>query len=214
MMRPVWGADSLKGHLEDNMKYLQIRLCAPLQYFSHPEYNATRNHFPTESHPTIRVLCGMISAALGYDRDDNRNALLRQSLSAYYMHTKEIEGAFQGVYTYIDDQTIKPQRLSIFSPGGMFAAGDKDAQGFLRVNGTQDYGREGILKTVEYVEDADFTVYLGGTDEELATWYKALRNPEYMVYIGRRNCIPTIPIVGKEPIILTREELPECILPC
>ena len=196
------------------MKYLQIRLRAPLQYFANADYKPQRNHFPTAIHPMISTLSGMISAALGYDRGDERGVQLRQSLVAYYAHTNEINGVYQGVYTRIDDQTMTPQRLSIFAPGGMFAVGDKDAQGFYRVSGAQDYSRQGVLKTVEYVEDADFTVYLEGVDEDLMAWYNAFRNPEYMIYIGRRNCMLTIPIVGKTPIILTREELPTCILPC
>ena len=197
------------------MKYLKIRLCAPLMYFTSQTHKAYRTVFPTETHPALSTLAGMLCAALGYSRDNPEAIHIRQSLRAYYAHTEEINGEYKGVYTLMDDQTMTPLRLSIFAPNGAFAApGNKDANGFPCVDGSQDYTRRGITKQVEFIEDGDFTVYLEGPEETLMQWYNAFRDPYYMVAIGKNSCVPSKRIVENEPVILTKEELPTCILPC
>ena len=197
------------------MKYLKIRLCAPLMYFASTSHKSYRTVFPTESHPVISTLAGMLCAALGWSRNNPDAIQLRRSLRAYYAHTSELQGEYHGVYTLMDDQTMTPLRLAIFAPNGAFAAnGNKDANGFPCVDGTQDYSRRGITKAVEYIEDGDFTVFLEGDEETLLKWHQAFRDPYYMVSIGKNSCFPTKRIVDPHPGILTKEELPACILPC
>lgn len=57
------------------MTVLTIKLTSPLQSYGN---EASFNRRPTNSYPTKSAIIGIISAALGYRRDDNRIASLNQ----------------------------------------------------------------------------------------------------------------------------------------
>ena len=67
---------------------------------------------------------------------------------------------------------------------------------FTTISGDQ---RDGALtKHVQYLQDAEYTVYVGNESEDLLlTIYQAIQNPVYSLFIGKRSCVPNKPIVTK-----------------
>ena len=68
------------------------------------------------------------------------------------------------------------------------------------------YQNKQLIKKIQYLQEAEYEVYVGGSDELLEEIYNAIRNPEYSLFIGKRSCIPNKPIVTEFSLI-KKEEL-------
>ena len=154
------------------MNFIKLDFSGVLQHYSPYNYVVTApssTYYRTERYPTKKAVVGIVSASLGYPRNDNRIVELFDKLDCRYKVVKS--------GTVITDfQTVRPLK------------GYK----FVKFNG--DTSDEAILKTVEYLQDYKFNVYIGADDETLETIYKALINPVYHQYFGKRSCVPMTPI--------------------
>ncbi len=121
----------------------------------------------TGTEPSKSGIMGLLGCALGYSRDDPR---LREELEA---------------------------RLSI---GVREEQRGTIARDFHTVTGTfstaQGKAKEKtILSPRDYIHDAAFLVVIGGPSNILQKCRNALEDPRWPIYLGRKSCPPTRPVV-------------------
>lgn len=165
------------------MNYIKLNFCGTLQHYSPSKYVVTApssTYYRTERMPTKRSVIGLISASMGLSRDSDIISDLYESVVCLYSVKK--------TGTVITDyQTVRP-------------IGDNT---FITVSGK--LSADAIIKTVEYLQDYKFDVYVGSDDETLKKVYDALCNPVYHQYFGKRSCVPAEPIVTQFKLIPEEE---------
>lgn len=137
------------------MKVLTIKLTAPLQSYGD---EATFYRRTSTNHPSKSSIIGMISAALGYKRDDPRIVDLNElDFGVRVDQTGKYLNEFQVAY----DRKKKKNNL-IFR---------------------------------DFIQDAVYLVAIGSSNEELIEKIeKALKNPVYSLYLGRKSNPPAGPL--------------------
>ena len=155
------------------MNYLKLNFCGVLQHYSPTKYVViapSSTYYRTERVPTKKAIIGLISASMGLSRDSDKISDLYESVVCLYSIKK--------TGTVITDyQTVRP-------------IGDNT---FITISGKKT--ADAIIKTVEYLQDYKFDVYVGADDDTLRMIYDALCNPVYHQYFGKRSCVPAEPIV-------------------
>ena len=167
------------------MKYLKMHINGIMQHYpalSSVSTAPSSTYYRTEKVPTINAVVGMIGAALGYNRDSREIAELPNKITLKYQIVKI--GS-----TFTDFQVVKPEEGKVFTKVG---------------GGTKD---DGIIKTVEYLQDAEFYVYIGGDEGFLRDIYEGFLNPVYVPYIGKKSCFFSEEIVEEEFKLVDEEEL-------
>lgn len=124
----------------------------------------------TNYYPTKSAIIGMIGSAFGYERGDNRLDLLNENLSV---------------------------NIRIDKPGYILEDSQVVYWDVLSVDGNKRSGHPFLTKY--YVQDAIYTVYLYSNKELIDSIYLALRNPVWSLYLGRKSCVPSYPIVSEKP---------------
>lgn len=176
-------------------KYLVINLQGIFQYYAVTNgfvVTVSDGYYKTEKCPTRNALVGMIGCAMGIERKSPKLDDLKKNLDFKYRLLKE------GII-YTDYQTIH----------GLIDPETDEQLGFHRVGGGIHNDGTGLIKRVEYLNDYKFEGYIGSEDESLLEDIKKyFHNPVWSPYLGKRVCIPSVPIVtdGK---ILTEKELEE-----
>lgn len=174
------------------MNYLKLQLSGVLQYFSDSDSIALRTNYNTSLYPTKKAIIGMLASALGYERNDPRSKELYNNLEVKY---KVIEEPI----VLNEFQTIKPLKCQQ-NYMNKFNKRNK----FQTINGA--FQDRQLTKNIQFLQDAEYEVFLGGSDKLLKSIYDAIRNPAYALFIGKRSCVPNKPIVT-EFILLKKEEL-------
>lgn len=150
------------------MKVLLFQLEGLLQSWGECAHWDIRDtgYFPTKS-----AIVGLICSCLGWSRDDPRVTALNNqiSLGVRADRTGTIMADFHTVQG-------KP-RLAVSSGG--FRGESKST----------------IVSRRYYLQDASFLVGISGDEEVLEMISDALLHPVYTVYLGRKACIPSIPIL-------------------
>ena len=174
------------------MNYLKLTLSSVLQYFSDTDSIALRTTYNTSLYPTKRAIVGMIASALGYERKDPRSKELYDNLDIKYSVIGEpiILNEFQ---------TIRPLKCQ-----QNYMNKYNKRNKFQTINGA--FQDRQLTKNIQFLQDAEFEVYVGGSDELLKKIYDALRNPVYSLFIGKRSCVPNKPLVTEFNLI-KKEEL-------
>jgi len=168
----------------DTMNYLKLNFCGVLQHYSPTKYVVTApssTYYRTERMPTKKAVIGLISASMGLSRNSGDIKNLFNSVHCLYSIRK--------IGTVVTDfQTVRP-------------IGNNK---FITIDGKKT--TDAIIKTVEYLQDYKFDVYVGADDDTLRMIYDALCNPVYHQYFGKRSCVPAEPIV-EEFKLISEEEL-------
>ena len=118
--------------------------------------------------PTKSGIVGLLGCALGVERDSPELAELAQSI------TIAVRADRPGV-KFVDFQTVTGNPL-------MAASGKPKTTG------------NTILSPHAYLQDACFTVFIETTDDWRERIVKALRDPKWCIYLGRKNCVPNRPV--------------------
>lgn len=125
----------------------------------------------TSSFPTKSGVVGMIACALGLQRNDPQIGTLSDKL------TLAIRADRQGELL-TDYHTVQADVL-------MTAEGKK---------------RSGSSSTIvshrNYLQDASFLIALSGDKNLLFHLSDAMKHPVWTMYLGRKSCIPSVPIQG------------------
>ena len=155
------------------MKFLKFTLSAPLQSWGEDSRWDNRN---TAAMPTKSGIMGLLGCCLGYPRGDERLNNLDQCLSMAV-------------------RADSPGRIltdfhTIHGTDGLLLAADGSA----RRNGTT------IISKRQYLQDARFSVFLWCSDEKyegtvLEQCFEAMLQPKWPVYLGRKSCAPSRPVI-------------------
>lgn len=154
------------------MNTLLLRLEGPLQSWG---LRARWEERDTAFEPTKSGVIGLLGCALGLRRDDER---LRSISEALEMGVRvDRPGAL-----LVDYHTTGGAKRPDGAPEGML-----NAEGKLK--------RETDVSKRSYLMDASFLVALRGSDALIAELVHALRHPVWPVFLGRKACVPTCPVL-------------------
>ena len=172
------------------MSFLNLNLAADLMSFGKP--NNWMDYRETEYHPTKSAIIGMIAAALGIKRGEERLNDLSCALTLYMENPKE-DDFFSHSIILEDFQIVRPLKsLSLRElvqndwsiPNGRFQTANGNTKNTLPV----------MHKF--YLQDTSFHLVIEGEDDLIEEIANALDHPVYPLYIGRKCCIPSCRIRG------------------
>lgn len=149
------------------MRFLKFTLSAPLQSWGE---DARWDQRTTSAIPTKSAIIGMIGCCFGLPRGDER---LRQLNSSLRMAVR----ADQPGRIMTDYHTVQ-------GTNGVF----------LNAEGKPRSGGNTIITPKQYLQNARFTVFVWGADKVLEQCYQAMRHPKWAVYLGRKSCVPAVPV--------------------
>ncbi len=150
---------------------LFLRLEGPLQSWGMRAHWEERD---TAFEPTKSGVIGLLGCALGLQRGDDR---LRELSDVLRMGVRvDRAGAL-----LVDYHTTGGAKAADGEPEGLL-----NAQGKLK--------RETDVSTRRYLMDASFLVALRGSDAMIMACTEALQHPVWPIFLGRKACIPTVPV--------------------
>ena len=149
--------------------YLVLRLEGPLQSWGERSFWNQRD---TALIPTKSGIMGLLGCAFKYSRGNPEIKKLSDKLS---------------IVTRVDRTGSLLEDFHIVT-GNPMLGGD----------GTKRSVGNTIVTRRYYLQDAFFTVFLIGEKEVLYDVKNALDNPGWSVYLGRKSCIPTRPVLDGE----------------
>jgi CRISPR-associated protein Cas5/CasD subtype I-E len=149
------------------MKYLVLRLSAPLMAFGEGDYWDIRG---TGIFPTKSAIVGILASCFGYDRNETEKiSHLSDSISVSARQDSKFS-LLRDYHTILD--TLK-------------ADGKKNPNAVISIR--------------QYLMEAEFSVLVSTNDKELHEQIKkALLNPEWPPFLGRKSCVPSFPIFWNE----------------
>ncbi len=154
------------------MNTLLLRLEGPLQSWGLRAHWEERD---SAFEPTKSGVVGLLGCALGLRRDDDR---LREVSEALEMGVR------------VDRPGIL---LVDYHTTGGAKEPDSEPEGMLNAEGKRK--RETDVSKRVYLMDASFLVALRGPAELVAELAAALRAPVWPVFLGRKACVPTCPVL-------------------
>ena len=178
-------------------KHVIVHLAGPSMAWGSHEfgwYRATEK-FPLHSH-----ICGMLGAALGIDRMDFDS---QKELRDSFIYAVKLEGDTQSEMT--DFQTLRPtikrSDYRIFRGVTRSSFGNmvNDKNGIVKKK--YDSGkmiRKNYICDSKYIALIRLKESSKYIEEDLIY---ALGNPVYTTCLGRKNCIPSEPLIQKESIV-------------
>lgn len=151
------------------MKFLKLTLNAPLQSWG--EY-ARWDVRDTASMPSKSAIIGLLGSCMGYPRGDDRLCALSSKL--HMAVRADRPGCVMTDYH------------TVYGTNGIL----RNASGGKRSGGT-------IVTPRKYLQDAYFSVFLWGEEAVLEQCETALRHPYWITFLGRKSCVPAIPLLPK-----------------
>jgi len=188
--------------------YILLRLKAPLQSWGDNSKTETCGAYRgTATEPTFTGLLGLICACMGIN--SNRNPVEYSNIKSSFSIAK--------IYSNNTPTILKDYQTM----GGGYDCTKYEANMVPRkINGkfpnspgwTQSLPSRSKLSTREYLEDADFLVVLNVKESICSKMIESLKNPTWVPYFGRANCIPSTRIyVGCASTIEEYESLKDSI---
>ncbi|MFJ9729447.1 type I-E CRISPR-associated protein Cas5/CasD [Streptomyces sp. NPDC101209] len=163
------------------MSVLILRLAGPLQSWGTASRHMTRS---TLSHPTKSAILGLLAAAAGIDRDADQAAGIHLAdLHRLRFATR----ADQPGQLLTDYHTVSGASHAPLTP---------TQQRLPTANGGRLSPRDSTKITRRhYLADAIFTAYLDGPPNTLTALARAVQRPRYPLFLGRRSCPPSRPLL-------------------
>ena len=167
--------------------YLMIRLYGPMASWGDIAVGEQR---PTQGHPTKSAIIGLLAAALGIKREEEDKHL---DLMAGYSMAVRVDSEGTLLRDYHTVQVPPPQR-------GRHYYTRRDEMSVPK------YTMNTILSQRDYRVDAHYTVAITAKEApySLQELEAALKQPRYMLYLGRKSCPLAFPL---QPEIVEAEDL-------
>ena len=166
-----------------NKSCLALLLDGPMQSWGFTSRFTRRT---TALHPTKSAIVGLLAAAMRIDKNAPGEAPLIARLAALKCTTitlpKKHSGTELPILRLIDYQTI----------GGGY---NKSTQWMKKPRSASGKTLETVLSQRHYLLDARFGVLLKGDRDWLEEIANHLRNPAWGVWLGRKCCIPSSPLL-------------------
>lgn len=147
------------------MKFLTFLLSGPLQSWGD---SARWDHRSTASMPCKSAIVGLLGCCLGYPRGDERLRTLSGSIHVAVRADRRGRPMW-------DFQTVQ-------NPGGKILNAMGKPRG------------ETIITPKQYLQDAAFQVFVYGDEAVLERCRQAMEHPRWPVCLGRRSCVPAVPV--------------------
>ncbi|MBR3738946.1 MAG: type I-E CRISPR-associated protein Cas5/CasD [Clostridia bacterium] len=151
------------------MKLIKLILSGPLQSWGE---DARWNQRTTAAMPTKSAIIGMIGSCLGIPRGDEQLNKLDHDL--YVAIRADQPGRVMTDYHTVNSLNREPLPTA---------------------NGGNRGRGKGIETPKQYLQDARFTVFLWGYEDTLAACFQAMEHPKWAVYLGRKSCVPSVPVI-------------------
>ena len=146
------------------MRLILLRLEGPLQSWGEHSKWDDRD---TARFPTKSGIIGLIACCAGYPRGDERIAELHRSLHI------SVRGDNMGKLD-VDFHTVKSDRM-------------------MKADGTVK--NHTIISHRQYLENASFLAAISSDNNKLLDRIaEVLQNPVWTPYLGRKSCVPTVPV--------------------
>ena len=146
---------------------LLFRLEGPLQSWGE---RSKWDYRDTADFPSKSGIVGLLSCALGLEREDPEIAELNRQLSVIVRADRTGE-------LITDYHTVSTDML-------------------LNAKGEKRSGAGTIVSHRGYLQDASFLVGVNGDRALLERLRGALDSPVWPVYLGRKSCVPSVPVTG------------------
>lgn len=153
-----------------NQLHLAMLLDGPMQSWGFSSRFQKRS---TALHPTKSGVIGLIAAAMGIDKHASDEPKRIQELSCldFTIITLPKTNRSQEILRMEDYHTVENTLL---------------ADGKLNKNA--------VITRREYLQEARFAIILKGNSSTLEQIEKALQNPRWGIWLGRKCCIPAMPV--------------------
>jgi CRISPR system Cascade subunit CasD len=159
--------------------FLTLLLDSPMQSWGHTSRFDRRT---TALHPTRSGVLGIIAAAMGVDKYSSDEIAQIQRLEPLRITTVALGRRDQ------QGQKLPMRRLEDYHT----------VTGIRRASGK--VARDSTVQTYRhYLLDACFGVLLEGPDVLLEEIAKALKDPKWGVWFGRKSCLPASPVLAAGP---------------
>ncbi|TRZ90883.1 MAG: type I-E CRISPR-associated protein Cas5/CasD [Methanosarcinales archaeon] len=173
--------------------FLALRLEGPLQSWG---FDSQYNRRNTGLMPTKSAIGGMCCAALGYSRgSDNEHEFLKKFGK---VRMTSIAIPRQGT-----KKELPVRRLQDYhTVGGGYDPNNPNERGSITVSAEDGKPRAkngqslAVLTQRQYLTDAAFGVILEGDAALLSEIVTALADPKWGIWLGRKTCIPTAPVLA------------------
>ena len=152
--------------MAERKNLLILRLEGALQSWGE---NAKWDFRDSSSMPTKSGIVGLLGCAMGLERNSEVLAELAQNIVIAVRADRLGE-------KFVDFQTVQGDPL-------LAATGKPKTTG------------NTILSPHAYLQDACFTVFLETSEEWQKRILAALENPKWCMYLGRKNCVPSRPVL-------------------
>lgn len=153
--------------MAERKNLLVLRLEGVLQSWGE---NAKWDFRDSSTMPTKSGIVGLLGCAMGLDRSSDTLVDLAKSI------TVAVRADRPGI-KFVDFQTVQGDPL-------MAATGKPKTTG------------NTILSPHAYLQDACFTVFIDTTPEWQERITAALQDPRWTLYLGRKNCVPSRPVLA------------------
>jgi len=152
-------------------KHLAIYLDGPMQSWG---YMSKFDQRISLAYPTKSGIIGMLCAAMGIPKSDEERLaeIADLEMTAYVLSPLSRINDFHTVGGGFDKK-LHPQNIV------------KRASGLIG---------DTVVTRREYLLDAKFAVILSGKQDLLQKLESALKNPLWGIWLGRKSCVPTVPI--------------------
>lgn len=164
--------------MSSDNSFLALRLEGPLQSWG---FDSQYNRRNTALMPTKSAIAGMCCAALGYERGSEQERIFLVSFTNVCMTAIAIPRAI--------DRKDRKYELPVRRMQDYHTV-----QNTRRANGS--INNDCVLTHRQYLTDAGFGVVLEGPTDLLGNIAMALENPVWGVWLGRKTCIPTAPVLA------------------
>ena len=180
--------------MSTDIGYLALRLQGPLQSWG---FDSQYNRRNTGLMPTKSAIAGMCCAALGLSRGGEEEKKFLTSFNKLKMTAIAIPR--------VDHRKRKlpVRRMQDYhTVGGGYDPNSPGERGCITVKAEDGKARAkngqslAVLTHRQYLTDASFGVLLEAEQSFVTSIADALRNPVWGIWLGRKNCIPTAPVLA------------------
>ncbi|MGV1099707.1 type I-E CRISPR-associated protein Cas5/CasD [Thiovibrio sp. JS02] len=183
--------------MSSDKSFLALRLEGPLQAWG---FDSQYNRRNTGLMPTKSAIAGMCCAALGYGRGTKQE----QEFLVSFSNVRMTAIAIPRIIHKKDKQYELPVRRmqDYHTVGGGYNPNDPRVRGSITVSAEDGKPRAkngqalAVLTNRQYLVDAGFGVVLEGSTELLVKMARALENPVWGLWLGRKACIPSAPVLA------------------
>lgn len=160
--------------MSNNYTVLGLQLEGPMQSWG---YDSQFNRRNTGLFPTKSALAGLCCAAMGLSRgsQEEKTALKK------FVTVKLLCIA---VPRKVRDREVMVKRMQDYHT----VMGTRDAKGNIK--------SDAVLTYRQYLNDAGFIALFEGGQEFIEEVGSALQNPVWGIWLGRKACIPSVPVFG------------------